>query len=73
MPQKIERPAWLMPSWLALTSHGNGCPVYVDSAGIRSVSGRAGDVSIVHLAGGGSLVVMESADEVIMAIGRATA
>jgi len=73
MPQKITRPAWLMPSWLALTSHGNGCPVYVDSAGIRSVSGRAGESAVVQLAGGGSLVVMEAADEVIMAIGRATA
>ncbi len=73
MPKKIERPAWLMPTWIALTSHGNGCPVYADAAGIRSVSGRTGEVSIIHLAGGGSLIVMESADEVIMAIARATA
>lgn len=73
MPQKIARPGWLMPGWIALTSHGNGCPVYADSAGIRSVSGRSNEPAVIQLSGGGSLVVLESAEDVICAIGIATA
>lgn len=71
---QTPRPSWLIPGWMALTSHGSKCPEYVDARQVRSVSGFKGGPAIVQLGGsGGSMVVAESPEEVIKAIGRATA
>lgn len=71
---QTQRPSWLMPGWMALTSHGSKCPEYVDARKIRSVSGFKSGPAIVQLGGsGGSMVVAETPEEVIKAIGRATA
>ena len=70
MPQKVERPTWLMPGWVALTSHGNGCPIYIDEDAILCVSGRPSDAATLYLSSGGAVVVVESAQEVIAAISR---
>lgn len=72
MSKTIERPGWLQPTWIALSCPANRSAYYADAFGIRAVSGRGTESAIVFLHGGGSLVVGESAEQVLRAIAEAT-
>ena len=74
----MNRPEWLMPYWIVLTSSADGTPAYIDSrfiaTVIRQTDARGHKVSWVTVRGiQQSYMVRETEQEIIGAIGNATA